>query len=108
MFDGRYALSTVVGFRPDLHAAELLFTSLLAEITQVVLDTVEAETHRSALPVLAARRSEVDDTVDTMFGHTIEHSPLNTRWDGYGAMRGKLAGDHAQLAFADLTQATAS
>ena len=149
VFDGRYALSTVVGFRPDLHAAELLFTSLLvqaqvaltgearnapagartrgrsfrssflvayatrvgerlAEITQVVLDTVEAETHRSALPVLAARRSEVDDTVDTMFGHTIEHSPLNTRWDGYGAMRGKLAGDHAQLAFADLTQATAS
>lgn len=149
VFDTRYALSTVVGFRTDLDAAEMLFTSLLiqvqvalngearnapagsrirgrsfrssfliaythrigerlAQVNRVVLETVEAETHRSALPVLAARRSEVDETMNRIFGPTIEHSPVKTRWDGYGAMRGRLAGDQAQLTFGDLAEATAS
>ncbi len=149
VFDGRYAHSTVVGFGPDLDAAELLFTSLLvqahvaltsearnapagartrgrsfrssflvayaarigerlAEINRVVLDTVEAETQRSALPVLAARRSEVDDAIDRLFGHTLQHSPVKTTWDGFGAMRGKIAGDQAQLALADLAEANVS
>jgi Protein of unknown function (DUF2786) len=149
VFDGRYALSTVIGFGPDLDAAELLFTSLLVqaqvaltgearnapagartrgrsfrssflvayaarigerlgEINRAVLNTVEAETQRSALPVLAARRSEVDDTIDRLFGHTLEHTPVKTTWDGFGAMRGKIAGNQAQLSFANLTEATAS
>ena len=147
VFDGRYAMSTVIGFRPDLDAAELLFTSLLvqaqvaltgearnapagartrgrsfrssflvayaarigerlAEINRAVLDTVEAETQRSALPVLAARRSEVDDTIDRLFGR-IMITPVKATWDGFGAIRGKIAGDQAQLAFADLAEANA-
>jgi hypothetical protein len=65
-------------------------------------------TGHSALPVLAARRSEVDDTIAELFGATIRSSPVRAAWDGYGAMRGKLAGDRAQLALADLDEADAS
>lgn len=143
VYDARYALCTVVGFEPDLDAAELLFTSLLVQaqvavaaearnapagartrsrsfrssflvayaarigerlalINQGVIRTVEAETKRSTLPVLASRRQEVDDTVQELFGE-LHSAPLRTGWDGFGGMRGKQAADQAQLAFADLT-----
>ena len=143
IYDARYALCTVVGFEPDLDAAELLFTSLLVQaqvavaaearhapagartrsrsfrssflvayaarigerlalINQGVIRTVEAETKRSTLPVLASRRQEVEDTVQELFGE-LHSAPVRTGWDGFGGMRGKQAADQAQLAFADLT-----
>jgi hypothetical protein len=149
VFDSHYAQSTVIGFAPDLDAAEMLFTSLLvqahvalnhegrnapagsrtrgrsfrssflvayaarigerlAEINRAVLDTFEAEAPRSALPVLAARRDEVDDTVEQLFGGTLRTAPVKTSWDGFGALRGRIAGDQAQLAFADLPAENAS
>ena len=73
----------------------------LAEINRNVEATVEAETGRSVLPVLSARRAGVDDTVDELFG-TLISSPVKAGWDGMGSMLGKAAADRAQLSFADL------
>jgi len=58
--------------------------------------------------VLAARRGEVDHAIEQLFGPTLKSSPVKAAWDGFGALRGKLAGDRAQLALADLDEAEAS
>ena len=59
---------------------------------------VEAETHRSILPVLAARSSAVDAAVDEMFG-ALRPSAVRGGYDPAGWASGHDAADRARLAF---------
>lgn len=120
---GRYALSSVVGFAPDVEATELLFTSLRVQ-SQVALRAEATRSRRfrssfllayagrigerlaavneqveaggAALPVLAARAGAVDDAVDAAFGRL---GTLRVRGgtDPVGWARGGLAADRAEL-----------
>jgi hypothetical protein len=78
----------------------------LEEINHAVLREVPSEDQRSALPVLAARRDEVEDTVAAMFP-TLRSSTVSSGWDGMGALRGRMAADAAKLNFADLPTSVA-
>jgi hypothetical protein len=73
----------------------------LAEINAGVVTDVEAETHRSVLPILAARSSTVDATVDEMFG-ALRPSSVRGGYDPAGWAGGRLAADRAQLTRGDL------
>ncbi len=70
----------------------------LAAINAAVVSDVEAETHRSILPVLAARSSAVDAAVDEMFG-ALRPSAVRGGYDPAGWASGHDAADRARLAF---------
>ena len=149
VFDGRYAMSTVIGFRPNLDAAELLFASLLVQARVTLTGEARnapagAHTHgavrsgrrswwpmrhgsANALPRSTERcstpsRPRPSDrpsrcsppaavrstTRSTGCSDASSITPVKATWDGFGAIRGKIAGDQAQLAFADLAEANAS
>jgi Protein of unknown function (DUF2786) len=78
----------------------------LADINQSVLRDIEPDAQRSALPVLAARRHEVDERVDAMFP-ALQTNSISAGWDGMGALRGRMAADAAQLSYADLPRSAA-
>jgi hypothetical protein len=73
----------------------------LEAINDEVFDSFEPDARRAALPVLAARRSEVDDVVDELFGE-LRSSRVSSGWDGLGGARGAAAADRARLNIADL------
>lgn len=75
----------------------------LAAINDAVIGAVEAETGSSALPVLAARRAEVDGAVDELFG-PLRSSTVTSGWDSVGGARGAAAADRARLNLADLAE----
>ncbi|MFN0030091.1 MAG: DUF2786 domain-containing protein [Acidimicrobiales bacterium] len=75
----------------------------LEEINQSVLQDTAPDAQRSALPVLAARRHEVDEAVDALFpSMRTASTSIAGGWDGMGALRGQMAADAARLSFADL------
>jgi hypothetical protein len=68
----------------------------LAEINAGVIKRTEAESNRSILPVLAARSSVVDATVDEMFGE-LSRSRAKRGYDADGWASGRGAADRARL-----------
>ncbi len=132
-----FAMMAVIGFRSDLDAIELLFTSLLIQADKAMLEKgsvidhrgrsrtrsfrqsflvayasrigerlemaaldarrhAESDLHRSLVPVLAARDSEIDDAVAAAFPHLRRiHGPSVTNEDGWRA--GRVAAELATL-----------
>jgi hypothetical protein len=68
----------------------------LGKINAGVIKRTEAESNRSILPVLAARSSVVDATVDEMFGE-LSRSRARRGFDAAGWTSGRAAADRARL-----------
>jgi hypothetical protein len=77
----------------------------LDEINAAVLTDIEAD-RGSVLPVLSARSSAVDETVEQMFGK-LRTSRVRRGYDAAGWASGQLAADRARLAFGDLARGRA-
>jgi hypothetical protein len=79
----------------------------LAEINSAVTEAAEQETGRSVLPVLVARADLVDEEMERRFADAVR-GPARSGSDRVGYIKGTLAADLAQLAFADLAASEAS
>jgi hypothetical protein len=90
------------GFRTAfLHSYAHRVSERLDEINAYVVAGAEAETATSILPVLAARSSVVDATVEEIFG-TLRRRPARRTLDMDGWASGRSAADRARLNQGDL------
>jgi hypothetical protein len=94
------------GFRAAfLYAYANRVSERLDEINAYVVADAETRTGNSILPVLAARSSVVDATVDELFGR-LRRRPSRRMLDMSGWASGRSAADRARLNNGDLSPAT--